>query len=161
MRGWRLINDFFVVRLRATLRTGTTHLMAPPLPVCYLNGAFVPLAEARISPLDRGVLFADSVYEVVPVFAGRPFRFREHFDRLARSLAAIRMSSPHTHSEWLEILAQLIARNGTNHLYLYVQVTRGMELGRNHPFPADSKPTLFAMGAPLPQLAPAVVSGGA
>ena len=63
-----------------------------PLPVCYLNGEYLPLAAARVSPLDRAFLFADAVYEVLPVYAGRPFRLREHFDRLARSLDAIRMA---------------------------------------------------------------------
>ena len=65
-----------------------------PLPVCYLNGEFLPLAEARVSPLDRAFLFGDAVYEVVPVYAGRPFRLREHLDRLVRSLAGIRMEPP-------------------------------------------------------------------
>jgi len=126
--------------------------MATPLPICYLNGEYQPLTEARISPLDRGFLFADSVYEVLPVFAGRPYRFREHFDRLERSLREIRIALPHTHSEWLAILSGLIARNGHSNFYIYVQVTRGMEFGRNHAFPADCKPTVFALCSPLPEL---------
>jgi D-alanine transaminase len=126
--------------------------MTAPLPICYLNGEYQPLAEARISPLDRGFLFADSVYEVLPVFNGRPYRFGEHFDRLDRSLHEIRIDSPHTHSEWLDILMALIALNDTKTFYAYVQVTRGMELGRNHAFPAHSKPTVFAMCSPLPEL---------
>src|SRR5262245_43172538 len=99
--------------------------MADPLPVCYLNGEYLPLREARISPLDRGFLFGDSVYEVLPVFDGRMFRFRHHFDRLARGLAEIRIASPHTHEQWLEILNTLIRRNGDADMYVYVQVTRG------------------------------------
>ncbi|HEX7011487.1 MAG TPA: D-amino acid aminotransferase [Steroidobacteraceae bacterium] len=126
--------------------------MTDPLPICYLNGEYLPLREARISPLDRGFLFADSVYEVLPVFAGRMFRFREHFDRLARSLAEIRIASPHTHAEWLRLLEELIRRNGAGDMYVYVQVTRGMEYGRNHAFPAQSTPCVFAMAAPLPPL---------
>jgi D-alanine transaminase len=125
-----------------------------PLPVCYLNGDYLPLAEARISPLDRGFLFGDSVYEVVPVFDGRLFRFREHFDRLARSLREIRLVSPHSHQEWLAILGELIARNGNTDQYVYVQVTRGMESGRNHAFPKSVKPTVFALASPLPTLTP-------
>lgn len=128
--------------------------MADPLPICYLNGSYVPLHEARISPLDRGFLFADSVYEVLPVFGGRMFRFREHFDRLARSLNEIRLPSPHTHEEWLALLEELIKRNDSVDMYVYVQVTRGMEYGRNHAFPARVTPNVFAMACPLPVLKP-------
>lgn len=126
--------------------------MAAPLPQCYLDGEYLPLREARISPLDRGFLFGDSVYEVVPVFAGRMFLFTEHFDRLARSLREIRIPNPHTHEEWLALVEQLIARNSGGDMYVYVQVSRGMEYGRNHAFPAVVKPTVFAMAAPLPGL---------
>jgi D-alanine transaminase len=125
--------------------------MAEPLPQCYLNGEYVALRDARISPLDRGFLFADSVYEVLPVFGGRMFLFREHFDRLARSLREIRIENPHTHDEWRVILEQLIARNGANDSYVYLQVSRGAEFGRNHAFPVvPVKPTVFAMASPLP-----------
>lgn len=126
--------------------------MPEPHPICYLNGEFLPLHEARISPLDRGFLFADSVYEVLPVFSGRMFRFREHFDRLARSLEQIRLPSPLTHSEWLTLLEKLIERNGGGDMYLYAQVTRGSEYGRNHAFPAQIRPTVFAIASPLPML---------
>lgn len=126
--------------------------MADPLPICYLDGAYVPLREARISPLDRGFLFGDSVYEVLPVFGGRMFLFRQHFDRLARSLTQIRLASPHTHAQWIEILQELIRRNGGVDMYLYVQVTRGKEFGRNHAFPQQVTPTVFAMASPLPAL---------
>lgn len=130
-----------------------------PLPVCYLNGDYLPLAQARVSPLDRAFLFGDSVYEVLPVFDGRMFRFREHFDRLARSLREIRLASPHSHEEWLAILSELIARNGgtdqyAKNMYTYVQVTRGMEFGRNHTFPEIVKPTVFVMASPMPVLTP-------
>jgi D-alanine transaminase len=128
--------------------------MADPLPFCYLNGEYQPLAAARISPLDRGFLFADSVYEVLPVFDGRPYRFAEHFDRLERSLSEIRIASPYSHAQWLAILNELTARNDASTYYAYVQVTRGMEFGRNHAFPADCKPTVFAMCSPLPELTP-------
>jgi D-alanine transaminase len=135
--------------------------MAAPFPICYLNGEYQPLHEARISPLDRGFLFADSVYEVLPVVAGRMYRFREHFDRLDRSLGEISIRSPHTHEEWLSLLQQLISRNGSDDMYVYVQVTRGMEFGRNHPFPVpESKPTVFAMCAPLPAMTDVVREQG-
>src|SRR5262252_8759263 len=98
--------------------------MAEPLPLCYLNGAYVPLEEARISPLDRGFLYADGVYEVMPVYAGRPFRFEAHCRRLTRSLAEIRMGDPHTQDEWRAIFKALIARNGAGDQYVYWQVTR-------------------------------------
>jgi D-alanine transaminase len=126
--------------------------MADPLPICYLNGEYLPLNEARVSPLDRGFLFADSVYEVLPAFAGRMFRFQEHFDRLARSLNEIHLPSPYTHQEWLVLLEELIRRNGEGDMYVYIQVTRGMEYGRNHAFPSLVNPTVFAMVSPLPTL---------
>jgi D-alanine transaminase len=134
--------------------------MAAPLPICYLNGEFQKLRDARVSPLDRAFLFGDSVYEVLPVFAGRMFRFSQHFDRLARSLKEIRMPSPHTHAQWLEILDDLIERNGGGDMYVYVQVTRGMEYGRNHAFPAQITPGVFAMAAPLPPLTDEVRANG-
>jgi len=134
--------------------------VAEPLPTCYLNGTYQPLRDARISPLDRGFLFADSAYEVLPAFKGKMFRFQEHFDRLARSLGEIRMSSPHTHEEWRALLTQLIARNGGGDMYVYVQVTRGMEYGRNHAFPAQVTPGVFAMAAPLPPLTDALRANG-
>jgi len=117
-----------------------------PLPICYLNGEYLPLSEARVSPLDRAFLFGDAVYEVVPVYAGRPFRFREHFDRLVRSLAAIRMAPALPHGEWATVCRELLARNDAAHqdLYIYVQVTRGSEFGRNHAWPEGLIPTLFA-----------------
>jgi D-alanine transaminase len=126
--------------------------MSAPFPICYLNGEYMPLNQARISPLDRGFLFADSVYEVLPAFGGRMFRFREHFDRLARGLSELRIDSPHTHAQWQDILSELVRRNGSADMYLYAQVTRGAEYGRNHTFPEQIKPTVFAMASPLPVL---------
>ena len=131
-----------------------------PFPLCYLNGEFLSLQEARISPLDRGFLFADSVYEVLPVFGGRMFRFREHFDRLARSLLEIRLPSPHSHEEWLALLEELIQRNGGGTMYVYVQVTRGMEYGRNHTFPTVTKPSVFALASQLPQMTAEIRENG-
>jgi D-alanine transaminase len=124
--------------------------MADPLPISYLNGAFVPLREARISPLDRGFLYSDGVYELMPVYAGRPFRFEAHAERLTRSLAAIRMEDPHTRAEWRDLLSTLITRNGGGDQYVYWQVTRGAEFGRSHaPLPNIPR-TVFAFCAPLP-----------
>src|SRR5438309_12128441 len=101
--------------------------MADPLPISYLSGEFVPLKEARISPLDRGFLYSDGVYEVMPVYAGRPFRFGAHADRLTRSLREIRMADPHTRDEWRGILSTLVSRNGGGDQYVYWQVSRGAE----------------------------------
>jgi len=134
--------------------------MAGPLPLCYLNGEFVSLEAARISPLDRGFLFADSVYEVLPVFDGRSYRFKEHFDRLDRSLNEIRIAPPHSHAEWAQLLSTLISRNNARNAYIYVQVTRGMEFGRNHAFPANVNPTVFMMASPLPELTPEIRERG-
>jgi D-alanine transaminase len=131
-----------------------------PLPVCYLNGDYLALADARVSPLDRAFLFGDAVYEVIPVYGARPFRLREHLDRLNRSLSAIRLAAPKTHSDWSEICRQLVTRNGGGDQYLYLQVTRGAEFGRNHAWPEGLEPTIFGYANRLEAPAPALVEGG-
>jgi D-alanine transaminase len=131
-----------------------------PLPVCYLNGQFLPLHEARVSPLDRAFLFGDAVYEVVPVYAGRPFRLREHLDRLVRSLSGIRMEPPLSHAQWDGVLETLIERNGGGDQYVYFQVTRGAELARNHAWPAGLAPTVFAFANTLEPPSAAVLEQG-
>jgi D-alanine transaminase len=134
--------------------------MADPLPVSYLNGEFLPLREARISPLDRGFLYGDGVYEVMPVYSSRGFRFEAHAARLTRSLAEIKMKDPHTREEWRDILSTLITLNGGGDQYVYWQVTRGAEFGRNHaPLPHIPR-TVFAFCAPLPVTSPAVLENG-
>jgi D-alanine transaminase len=134
--------------------------MADPLPLCYLNGSYLPLAEARISPLDRGFLYADGVYELMPVYGGRPFRFAAHSDRLARSLAAISMEDPHTPEQWRQLLGILIERNGGGDQYVYWQVTRGAQFGRSHaPLPNVPR-TVFAFCAPLPLASAAALEQG-
>ncbi len=134
--------------------------MPPPLPICYLNGARLPLAEARISPLDRGFLYADGAYEVMPVYGGRPFRFAAHRERMTRSLAEMRMRDPHYPEEWRAILGELIAANGGGDQYVYWQVTRGAENGRNHAPLPDIPRTVFAFCAPLPVTPPEVLESG-
>jgi D-alanine transaminase len=116
--------------------------VAGPLNWCLLDGQHLPLAEARISPLDRSFLFGDGIYEVMPVYGGRLFRPRLHFDRLARSAAALRITNPHTHEHWERLLAGLVSANGAGEQYVYVHLSRGAEHGRNH--------------APLPQVPPLV-----
>jgi D-alanine transaminase len=134
--------------------------MGEPLPICYLNGEYLPLREARISPLDRGFLYSDGVYEVTPVYGGRPFRFQQHHDRLSRSLKEIRMEDPLTREAWRNLYRELIARNGASELYIYVQVTRGAEYGRNHaPLPEVPR-TVFAFAAPWPTARPGALETG-
>jgi D-alanine transaminase len=125
--------------------------VAAPYPLCWLDGALQPLAAARISPLDRGFLFADGVYEVIPVHRGRPFRLREHLERLARSLAAIRLADPNNLAGWAAIVEQVTRAAGDREMLVYLQVTRGAEHGRNHLFPAGVAPTVFAFASPYPQ----------
>jgi D-alanine transaminase len=131
-----------------------------PLPICSLNGDFLPLSEARVSPLDRAFLFGDAVYEVVPIYGSRLFRLREHLDRLNRSLAGIRMQPPLSHAEWARLGEDLIARNSAADAYLYLQVTRGAELGRNHAWPEGLKPTLFAYITALEPVPPSFLENG-
>jgi D-alanine transaminase len=127
--------------------------VATPLPLCYLNGAYLPLAEARVSPLDRAFLFADAVYEVMPVYARRPFRFAAHCERLARSLGELGMADPLSREQWHEMIATLIERNAPHNsaqdLYVYWQVTRGTQFGRNHAPLPDIERTVFAFCSPL------------
>jgi len=123
--------------------------VAEPLEYCYLGGAWMPWREARISPFDRGFLYADGAYEVMPVYAGRPFRFEQHCRRLTRSLGEIRIEDPHTPDEWRRILGGVIERNGGGDQSLYWQVTRGAERGRNHaPLPEIPR-TVFAFSSPF------------
>jgi D-alanine transaminase len=135
--------------------------MADPLPISYLNGEFVPLREARISPLDRGFLYSDGAYELMPVYDGRPFRFEAHTARMTRSLTEIRMADPHTRDEWRTLFSTLISRNGGGNQYVYWQVTRGAEFGRNHaPLPEIPR-TVFAFCAPFPATSAATLENGA
>src|SRR3954453_5829121 len=127
--------------------------MGEPLPICHLNGAYLPLRDARISPLDRGFLYSDGAYEVTPVYGGRPFRFTQHHDRLTRSLGEILMEDPLTRDAWRALYRELIARNGiaAADSYIYVQVTRGAEYGRNHAPLPDVPRTVFAFISPWPE----------
>ncbi|MEX1995022.1 MAG: D-amino acid aminotransferase [Steroidobacteraceae bacterium] len=131
-----------------------------PLPLVWLDGHLLPLAEARISPLDRGFLFGDGVYEVLPVYGGRAYRFDEHLERLDRSLREIRMMPAMDRAGWLAAFGQLVHRNGGGDLLLYVQVTRGVEPERNHvPRPAV-RPTVFACVSALPVIPASTMERG-
>jgi D-alanine transaminase len=116
---------------------------------CYLNGDYLDLAGARVPVLDRGFIFGDGVYEVIPAPGGRLFGFDEHMVRLERSLKAVEIAPPLAPAQWRACIAELIARNGGGDLSVYLQVTRGVA-ERDHAFPADAKPTVFVMCKPLP-----------
>lgn len=116
--------------------------------LCYLNGEFMPLADAKISVLDRGFIFGDGVYEVVPVFGRRPFRLAAHIARLVRSLQETGIRVPLSVSAWQALVRDLVARHAGEDLSVYVQVTRGAA-PRNHAAPPDAEPTIFAMVSPL------------
>lgn len=125
--------------------------MAVPLPWAWFDGDFRRLADVRISPLDRGFLFGDSVYEVIPVFGGRAFLEDAHLDRLDRSLAALSIRNPHPRAGWHDIITGLVSRNGGGSLAVYLQVTRGADAGRDHAFPdAGLAPTVFGMATSVP-----------
>ncbi len=123
-----------------------------PDTLCYLNGEYLPLREAKVSVLDRGFIFGDGVYEVVPVYGQRLFRFDEHLARLGRSLAKLRIAPPHTDAQWLErcrkLVAALAAQAGAQDQLIYIEVTRGVAL-RDHVMPADIEPTVFMMATPM------------
>lgn len=115
----------------------------------YLNGRFLPVEQATVSVMDRGFLFGDGVYEVIPVFGGRCFRLEEHLDRLDYSLRETRIPQPLDRDRWLEVFERLIELHGGGDQGIYLQVTRGACPVREHCFPADCVPTVFAMSRRL------------
>jgi len=119
-----------------------------PDSLCYLNGAYGPLADARVSVLDRGFVFGDGIYEVLPVYARRIFRFDQHMARLERSLAKVRIANPHAAQEWLAISRKLVAAHESEDQLVYIQVTRGVAL-RDHVMPEGVAPTVFMMVNPM------------
>jgi D-alanine transaminase len=114
----------------------------------FLNGAFLPLEEARVPVLDRGFIFGDGIYELIPVYSRAPFRMDEHLARLERSLAAVRIANPYSREQWRAILLELIARQPWEDQGVYLQVTRGVAK-RDHAFPEGVAPTVFAMANAL------------
>ena len=134
--------------------------MAEPLPVCHLDGALLPLREARISPLDRSFLFGDGVYEVIAVYNGRAPRLTANLARLARSLGELRIHNPHDDAQWRALVQSLVDANGGGDLYVYLQVSRGAEYGRNHAPLPDIAPTVFGFCAPLPSAPPELFTNG-
>lgn len=118
----------------------------------FLNGEFLPAEQAMISPLDRGFIFGDGVYEVIPVYGRRLFRLGEHLQRLEQSLSGVRIASPHDEREWTRILDELVSRQDAPDQSVYLQITRGVAK-RDHAFPRDTRPTVFAMSSPLAPIA--------
>ncbi len=115
----------------------------------YLNGHYMPIEEAKISVLDRGFIFGDGVYEVIPVYSRKPFRLEEHLRRLQHSLDSIRLPNPHSHDEWTAIINELIGHHAAEDQSLYLHITRGAAK-RDHAFPVPPvPPTVFMMSNPL------------
>src|SRR5258706_5444115 len=123
-------------------------MQAIPDTQCHLNGEFVPLREAKVSVLDRGFIFGDGVYEVVPAYGRKLFRFDEHMARLTRSLSKVRVENPYTRAEWLERCRKLVAALHTEDQLVYIQITRGVAW-RDHVMPSDVEPTIFMMSTPM------------
>ncbi len=129
----------------------------------YLNGEVLPISQAKVSVLDRGFIFGDGIYEVVPVYGARLFRFDEHMARLARSLAKLRIANPHPREEWLRLCRQLVAAtaqaSGAQDQLVYVQVTRGVA-PRDHVMPPGLTPTVFMMANPMKPATPEMRHAG-
>lgn len=133
------------------------------MPTAYLNGNYLPLEQATVPVMDRGFLFGDSVYEVIPVYGGRCFRLQQHLARLEASLAATRIPQPMSWAEWQAMAARLIDAHGGGDQILYLQVTRGVAAAREHRFSPEMRPTVFAMSKPAnpPSIEPPRAIAGA
>ena len=119
-----------------------------PDTLCYLNGDYTPLNQAKVSVLDRGFIFGDGIYEVVPVYGRKLFRFDEHMARLERGLEKVRIANPLARTEWLERCRELTAAQASEDQLIYIQVTRGVAM-RDHVMPPDITPTVFIMCNPM------------
>ncbi len=117
-------------------------------PLVYLNGEMTPLSEAKIPVLDRGFIFGDGIYEVIPVYGRKMFRADQHLARLFRSLASIGITNPHSKEEWLDLISKVMAAHEADDQMVYLQVTRGVAK-RAHAFPKDVTPTVFIMTNPI------------
>ena len=127
--------------------------------IVYLNGEFMPLEKAHIPVLDRGFIFGDGVYEVIPVYSHHPFRLPEHLKRLQHSLDGIRLANPMDDAGWTGLIRDIVARNAGDDQSVYLQLTRGVAR-RDHAFPKNVKPTVFMMSSPLVTPAAEVVESG-
>jgi len=117
-------------------------------PIVYLNGQFTPLSEAKVPVLDRGFIFGDGIYEVIPVYGRKMFRAEQHLARLFRSLAAIGIPNPHDQTDWLTLIGQVMDAHSAPDQMVYIQVTRGVAR-RAHAFPKEVTPTIFIMTNPI------------
>lgn len=117
-------------------------------PLVHLNGAMLPLSQASVSALDRGFIFGDGIYEVIPVYQRKPFRSRQHLARLFRSLDAIGIPNPHDAESWMQLISQVVSAHPSDDQMAYIQVTRGVAR-RGHAFPAEVTPTVFIMTNPI------------
>ncbi len=131
----------------------------------YLNGSFIPIEKACVPVLDRGFLFGDGVYEVIPVYGGRLFRFQHHIQRLQNSLDSIRLMNPMQDGEWQHILTTLLQNNAVEKAApqdysVYLQVTRGVAEKRDHLFPANVVPTVYASCQPIAAVDPVTLERG-
>jgi D-alanine transaminase len=122
--------------------------MLDPDQIVYLNGEFVALNDAHVSVLDRGFIYGDGVYEVIPIYARQPFRMPQHLRRLQYSLDGIRLANPHTETQWDTLIRELAAKQPIADQAVYLQVTRGVAK-RDHAFPPGVPPTVFMMSNPL------------
>jgi D-alanine transaminase len=129
--------------------------MMPSLPetLCHLNGQTLPLCDAKVSVLDRGFLFGDGVYEALPVYGRRIFRFDEHMERLERNLAKLRIGNPHRRERWLAIARELIAAHPSDDQVVYLEITRGVA-PRDHVMLEGLTPTVFMMSNPMKPATP-------
>ncbi|MFN3543440.1 MAG: D-amino acid aminotransferase [Thiobacillus sp.] len=125
----------------------------------FLNGTFLPLADAKVSALDRGFVFGDGVYELVPVYSGKPFRLDEHLSRLQASLDGIRLANPYHVEQWRAHILALIAKQDFADQSLYIQITRGVA-PRDHAFPRNVVPTVFMFASPLVTATPEQKAAG-
>lgn len=116
--------------------------------IVYLNGEFIRLADAKVSVLDRGFVFGDGIYDVVPAYNGRAFRMAEHLDRLERSLDLVSIHVDFQREDWESLVNEMLLSSKLSDCMVYIQVTRGVAK-RDHPFPKDTKPTIFCMVSPF------------
>lgn len=123
--------------------------MSTTLAIAFLNGEYLPIGQAAISPLDRGFLFGDAVYEVIPFRGGEPLLLDAHLKRLERNLEVLQILNPYSTKQWRTLANEIAARNGGGNLAVYIQVSRGADSGRDHVFPDDILPTVFAMANEL------------
>lgn len=127
--------------------------------IAYLNGEYLPIEECKISVLDRGFIFGDAIYELIPVYNAKPFYIDAHLKRLYRSLDQVKINNPHNEQQWKDIIQQLIDNSGMQQLSVYIQVTRGVA-PRDHAFPVNTSPTVFGMTNTWPSVSEELYSQG-